>query len=60
MALSDINFTEGEGQDFILEFAVGSLNAPVDILLEPSGANYPVNEIEEAAAAGGNIFIMSE
>lgn len=60
MALTDINFSQGEGQDFILEIAAGSLNAPADILIEPSAASYPVNEIAEEVGGGSNIFIMSE
>ncbi len=59
MALSDVNFQEGEGQDFLLELPtaiyVGSVN---DILNEPSSAQLPVMELPESE--GGDIFIMSE
>ena len=61
MALTDVNFQEGEGQDFIVELpsAVysGSLN---DIVVEPNGSQFPVSEIPIVENAGGNIFIMSE
>ena len=58
MALTDVNFQEGEVQDFILEVPsavyVGSVT---DILVEPSGSQFMVLETPEA---GGNVFIMSE
>ncbi len=58
MALTDINFQEGEGQDFITEFpSVGYVGAMSDIVVESNGSQYPVLEIP---AGGGNIFIMSE
>ncbi|MBP6857851.1 MAG: hypothetical protein KBC11_01525 [Candidatus Pacebacteria bacterium] len=60
MALTDINFQEGEGQDFITEFPfiayVGSVN---DILVEANGTQYLLLEAPEKTG-GGNIFIMSE
>ena len=56
MALTDICFQEQEGQAFILEIPLGSLNAASDIALEPNGSQYTVQEIEN----GTNIFIMSE
>ena len=34
MALTDINFQEGDRMDFINEIPVGTLYAPVDILVE--------------------------
>lgn len=62
MALTDINFQQGEGQDFILERPAGTLYAPVDILVEADGTQYMVMEV--AGTSGGtttnNIFIMSE
>ena len=58
MALSDINFNEGESQDFILEIATGSLLAAEDILTFDSFGEL-LYEIE-AAAPESNIFIMSE
>lgn len=61
MALTDINLQEGEGQDFILERPVGTLNAPADILIEASGESYPANEIPEVVGGGGdNIFIIND
>lgn len=55
--LTDINFQQGERQDFIVEVPTGTLNAPVDILFEESGGQA---FILEATLTGGNIFIMSE
>ena len=37
MAIDDIVFNEGEPRDFIVEIPLGSLNAPVDILVETDG-----------------------
>ncbi len=58
MALTDINFQEGDGQDFILELPnvvySGSIS---DVLVESNSIGYPVVELP---AGGGNIFIMSE
>lgn len=59
MAIVDINFQEGEGQDFILEIALGSLAAAEDILSgDLNGAM--AHEIPIPATGGNNIFIMSE
>jgi hypothetical protein len=55
--LTDINFQEGEIQDFILEVPTGVLYAPLDIVFEGSGGQ---SFILETSLAGGNIFIMSE
>lgn len=62
MALTDIDFQEGEGQDFIVERPVGVLNAPDDILIEESCISYPVNEIPQVVGGGGgdNIFIIND
>jgi hypothetical protein len=61
MALDDINFQSGDGQDFINEIPssiyTGSLS---DIHTETDSAQYPVTEIPENTSGGGNIFIMSE
>jgi len=62
MALTDINFQEGEGQDFITELPsvlyAGILD---DVLVESSGTQYLVLETPEiVGGSGGNIFIMSE
>ena len=63
MALDDINFQEGEGQDFIQEIPTavyaGSLS---DITVEESSGQFLLSEIPEVigGGGGGNIFIMSE
>lgn len=62
MALEDINFSEGEGQDFLVELPsaahAGSLG---DILCEGDSAQYMVNEIPEVQGGGdGDIFIIGE
>mgnify|MGYP000886357637 FL=1 len=59
MALDDINFNEGEGQDFIVELPLGTLGTPTDVLVEASGGQFPVNEI--AGQTGGeDIFIIND
>lgn len=60
MALTDIDFNEGEGQDFLLELPTGTLNAPVDILCEPMGSQFLVLETEGSAATTGDIFIIND
>lgn len=59
MALTDIQFQSGEGQDFLVEIGAGDLNPPADMLTEPSSTAYPVMEVP-TPSGGGNIFIMSE
>jgi hypothetical protein len=56
MSLTDINFSEGDGQDFLIEVPSGTLNAPVDILVESGGAQYPIENIPKQ----GRIFVISE
>lgn len=58
MALSDIQFQEEDGMNFIVEVPAGTLEAPADILIA-SGESYLVFEIS-APATGSAIFIMSE
>ncbi|MDD5165171.1 MAG: hypothetical protein PHG25_01355 [Candidatus Pacebacteria bacterium] len=61
MALTDINFQEGDGQDFTLEVPTGISNPALDILVESSGAQYLLMETPLiTGGGGGNIFIMSE
>ena len=62
MALTDINFNEGEGRDFVIERPVGVLNAPLDILVEARGSQYLVLERPLIVAGGGagDIFIMND
>lgn len=59
MALTDIHFQEGDNQNFIAEIPVGTLNAPVDILFEPSSTQHSVFELTLTASENA-IFIMSE
>lgn len=60
MALLDVNFSQGEGQDFVVEVPTGTLNAPADILIETDSAAYPVLEAPEVTGGGGNIFIIND
>jgi hypothetical protein len=60
MALTDIDFSEGEGQDFLLEIPLGTLAAASDILSESNGAQFPVEEIPTASGGGNNIFIIPD
>ncbi len=56
MALTDIHFQEGEVQDFIIEIPSAIYSGLLtDILIEPSGSQYCVVEVD-----GGNIFIVGE
>ena len=47
MALVDVVFQGGEGQDFITEVPLGTLGTPTDILIDGTYANgqFPVLEI---------------
>lgn len=59
MALSDINFQEGEGMAFLLEIEAGPLSAAEDFLTgDKNGAL--LSEIPGQGGGGNNIFIMSE
>lgn len=61
MALTDIDFSEGEGQDFLVEVPLGLLNAPDDILIEAGSIGFPVLETPEVTAGGdGDIFIIND
>jgi hypothetical protein len=60
MALTDIHFQEGDRMTYVVEVPVGTLNAPVDILIENNSTRYLLLEIPQVTNAGGNIFIMSE
>lgn len=59
MAVTDINFSEGEGQDFIVEVTAGSLSPAVDFLVETNSTGYPLVEIV-TPSGGGDIFIINE
>ncbi len=57
MALTDINFQEGEIQDFLLELPTATYSGVLtDILVEPGGNQFLLLEAPEL----GNVFIMSE
>lgn len=62
MALTDINFNPGEGQDFIVELALGSLGTPADILTESSASQFPVLEtpLITGGGGGGDVFIIND
>ncbi len=61
MALTDINFQEGEGMAFVTEIPVGTSNPAQDILVEDSGSQFLLLETPlVTGGGGGNIFIMSE
>lgn len=55
MALDDINFQEGEGQDYLVEVPAGTLNAPLDALVGQDG-----QALLAEIPALGNVFILSE
>ncbi len=60
MALTDIHFQEGEGQDFLIEAPAHTyIGVLLDIVIEALSIQYPVSEIP-LVTGGGNIFIMSE
>jgi hypothetical protein len=57
MAVTDINFSIGDIQNFIVEIPAGSLTIPTDICVEGgSSSAYPVEEIKVKS----NIFIMND
>jgi acetyl-CoA carboxylase carboxyltransferase component len=62
MALTDINFQEGEGQDFIVEIGTASYSGVLtDIMVETKGSQFLLLEAPAVVGGGGgNIFIMSE
>lgn len=61
MALSDVHFSEGDKQDFILEIPTavyaGSIN---DMVVESGGSSGLLSEIPQVIGGGDNIFIISE
>lgn len=60
MALTDINFSKGEKQDFIVEIPSASYSGSLtDVLCGANDAQYLVNEIP-AAEGEGNVFIITE
>jgi hypothetical protein len=61
MAITDIDFSEGDIQDFLVEIPLGSLNAPVDIMGESASDRYLVTEIALPSGSGdGDIFIIND
>lgn len=60
MALTDIDFSEGEGQDFIVELSAGTLGTPGDILVETQSDAYLLLETPVVTGGGGDIFIISD
>jgi hypothetical protein len=63
MALTDINFQEGEGQDFTVEIPTASYAGSLtDITIETNGSQFLLLEtpLITSSPGGGNIFIMSE
>lgn len=56
MALTDIHFQEGEGQDFILEVPSATYTGVLsDITVEPGGSQFPMMEI-----TAGKIYILQD
>lgn len=61
MALVDVNFSEGEGQDFIVEVPAGSyVGSLADAVYTSDDAQYPVLEVPAQEGEGGNVFIITE
>ncbi|MEK7552448.1 MAG: hypothetical protein AAB534_03470 [Patescibacteria group bacterium] len=57
MALTDVNFQEGEIQDFLLEVPTATYTGSVtDFLVESGGSQFMLLETPEI----DNVFIMSE
>lgn len=60
MALVDVNFSQGEGQDFLVEVPSAVYSGTLtDALVEPGSTQYLVNEIP-AQEGGSNVFIITE
>ena len=61
MALDDILFQEGEGQEFIIERGAGTSNPALDILFEEDSTQFFVLEIPRIISGGvgeiSNVFI---
>ena len=61
MALTDIDFAVGDNQNFLVELPVGTLNAPVDIVIEEGSDRYPILETPVVEGNGdGDIFIIND
>jgi hypothetical protein len=60
MALTDINYQEGEGQDFIVELPpVSYSGSPKDINIETNSTQFLLLEVPKITG-GGNIFIIND
>lgn len=60
MALDDVNFSEGDGQDFIVEIPTAVYSGSLaDIALESSSSQYFICEIPQAQG-GNTIFIIDD
>lgn len=60
MALTDIDFTTGEVQDFLLEIPLGTVNPVFDIQTESESDRFPVVELAAAVSSAGDIFIVND
>lgn len=60
MALTDINFSEGESQDYILSLARGNIGTLSSIETETSSSQFPVEELTADVGGGGDIFIIND
>lgn len=62
MALTDINFQSGEGEDFIVERTPGTQYVPSDIESESGGSQYLVMETPQVTGGGGggSIYVMMD
>jgi hypothetical protein len=61
MALTDVNFQEGEGGDFMVVRTPGTQYAPTDIDVEESGAQYIILEtplITGGGGGGGGVYVL--
>jgi hypothetical protein len=56
MALTDIVFAEGDLQSPTFKIPLGTLNEPIDIVIE----EVPCEEIPEPSGSSRRIFIMVE
>ena len=63
MALTDVNFQEGEEQEFILEIPEAVYSGVLsDIDLESGSSQFPLLETPKitGGSSGGNIFIIND
>ena len=62
MALTDINFQEGDGQGLTAELPTAVYSGTAtDILVEPSGTQFLLLETAQiTGGGGGNIFIIND